>query len=155
MLIAAFVRCITGLRELVQGLPYVELAQTFAGFKPHRGGMLQKIAVHRDMTEKAAAIRCQSAVRSHFGRIFFAQCLHEKRDNDAAAVLAPCIKGFLARFRFRVILATHRRSVAAVTHCQAGYRGILGRRHAEQRRAQVKVQRKMRHITRAQVHCVL
>eukprot|EP00943_MAST-04B_sp_MAST-4B-sp1_P005420 g5420.t1 len=58
-----------GMKELLRGLPFTELARTYIGFKPRQNYRKIRLKVQRDTLEEAAAIRIQALAIGHATRV--------------------------------------------------------------------------------------
>ncbi len=58
-----------GMKELLRGLPFTDLARTYIGFKPKNNYRKIRLKIQRDTLEKAAAIRIQALAIGHATRV--------------------------------------------------------------------------------------
>ena len=128
-----------GLRELLRGLPFVEMAASFTGFKAVEGYTTRRVSAQRTMIEDAAALQIQAVLRGNqtrkrlrrervlaskvrvanfaarrwrgiCGRVVYAQMLHQKHRRASAAIIQKAAKKKLARLKIAWVVAERDRA---------------------------------------------
>ena len=118
-----------GLTHLLRGLPFVEAAVSFFGFKPRADSVALKFGRQQRIIHDASAMRIQGLGRGWRDRRMIAQRRRFERETNAATLLGNC-----TRRRFAKLELQHRQNVAtkrlaATRMLQRVRRGQLGKRH--------------------------
>ena len=122
-----------GLRELLHGLPYVELAHSYFGFKPRPDAVHDKLRAQQKTIEDAAAMRIQCAYRGAMVRRELRRLRRAARERAAATLVQRRYKGMKARLLVKRMLRDRLRTACATT-IQSFVRQVEGKMELMRRR---------------------